>query len=74
MDQFLAPAVWDVFLISLVLLVLGEYILNMASLSNEGPLYHVGQEFTSARMTRREKLNIEDVAQAPTSEFSDRVS
>jgi polyisoprenyl-phosphate glycosyltransferase len=49
------------FLISLVLLVLGEYILNMASLSNEGPLYHVGQEFTSARVTRREKLNIEDV-------------
>jgi polyisoprenyl-phosphate glycosyltransferase len=50
------------FLISLVLLVLGEYILNMAKLSNEGPLYHVGQEFTSARMTRREKLNIEDVS------------
>ncbi|PKG93986.1 glycosyl transferase [Pseudomonas sp. Choline-3u-10] len=49
------------FLISLVLLVLGEYILNMASLSNEGPLYHVGQEFTSARMTRFEKLNIEEV-------------
>ncbi|KAI3593290.1 Glycosyl transferase, group 2 family [Cupriavidus sp. U2] len=49
------------FLISLVLLVLGEYILNMASASNEGPLYHVGQEFTSARMTRREKLNIEVV-------------
>lgn len=49
------------FLISLVLLVLGEYILHMASLSNEGPLYHVGQEFTSARMTRHEKLNIEEV-------------
>ncbi|GAB3087865.1 glycosyltransferase family 2 protein [Cupriavidus yeoncheonensis] len=49
------------FLISLVLLVLGEYILNMASLSNEGPLYHIGQEFTSARITRREKLNIEVV-------------
>lgn len=47
------------FLISLVLLVLGEYIVHMARLSNEGPLYHVGQEFTSARMTRREKLNIE---------------
>jgi glycosyltransferase involved in cell wall biosynthesis len=47
------------FLISLVLLVLGEYILNMVSLMNEGPLYYVGQEFTSARMTRREKLNIE---------------
>lgn len=47
-------------LISLVLLVLGEYILNMASLTNEGPLYHVAQEFTSMRMTRREKLNVED--------------
>lgn len=54
------------FLISLVLLVLGEYILNMASLSNEGPLYHVGQEFTSARMTRLEKLNIEEVGAVPT--------
>jgi len=49
-------------LISLVLLVLGEYILHMASLSNEGPLYHVAQEFTSSQMTRSEKLNIEDVA------------
>jgi hypothetical protein len=53
------------FLISLVLLVLGEYILNMASLSNEGPLYHVGQEFTSARLTQREKLNIEVVGAVP---------
>ena len=50
------------FLISVVLLVLGEYILQMARLSNEGPLYHVAQEFTSARMTRREKLNIEEAA------------
>jgi glycosyltransferase involved in cell wall biosynthesis len=49
------------FLISLVLLVLGEYILHMASLSNEGPLYHVGQEFTSAKMTRFEKLNLEEI-------------
>lgn len=48
------------FLISLVLLILGEYILQMASLTNEGPLYHVAQEFTSAVMTRREKLNIEE--------------
>jgi hypothetical protein len=48
------------FLMSLVLLVLGEYILHMASLSNEGPLYHVAQELTSARMIRREKLNIEE--------------
>jgi glycosyltransferase involved in cell wall biosynthesis len=49
------------FLISLVLLVLGEYILSMARLSNEGPLYHVAQEFTSAVMTRRQKLNVEAV-------------
>lgn len=48
------------FLISLVLLVLGEYILNMVSLQNEGPPYHVGQEFTSAVMTRHKKLNIEE--------------
>ncbi len=63
------------FLISLVLLVLGEYILHMASLSNEGPLYHVGQEFTSARMTRREKLNIEDVSSPATRDLpnSDQV-
>jgi hypothetical protein len=53
-------------LMCLVLLVLGEYILHMAKFSNEGPLYHVAQEFTSARLTRRERLNIEDVATAPT--------
>jgi glycosyltransferase involved in cell wall biosynthesis len=52
------------FLISLVLLVLGEYILHMASLSNEGPKYHVGQEFTSAKMTRLEKLNLEEIRPA----------
>lgn len=67
------------FLISLVLLVLGEYILHMASLSNEGPLYHVGQEFTSARMTRKEKLNIETVNVEPNkdgkqSEFTGHLS
>jgi glycosyltransferase involved in cell wall biosynthesis len=50
------------FLISLVLLVMGEYILHMAKLSNEGPLYHVSQEFTSAIMTRHEKLNVESPA------------
>lgn len=65
-------------LISLVLLVLGEYILNMVSQANEGPTYYVAQEFTSARMDRRNKLNIEEthagglvqratVAQTPTS-------
>ncbi|MDD1968846.1 glycosyltransferase [Pseudomonas putida] len=49
------------FLISLVLLVLGEYILNMASFSNDGPLYYIGQEFTSCRMTRLERLNVEEI-------------
>lgn len=49
------------FLITLVLFVLGEYILHMASLSTEGPPYHVAQEFNSATITRREKLNIEQV-------------
>ena len=58
------------FLISLVLLVLGEYILHMANLSNEGPLYHVGQEFTSAHITRRERLNIEDVSSSVTGDTS----
>lgn len=48
------------FLISLVLLVLGEYILQMASLTSEGPEYHVAQEFTSAHMTRFKRLNIEE--------------
>lgn len=50
------------FLISMVLLVLGEYILHMARLSSEGPAYHVAQEFTSARIIRKEKLNIEMVS------------
>jgi polyisoprenyl-phosphate glycosyltransferase len=46
-------------LISLVLLVLGEYILHVARLSNEGPAYHIAQEFTSAVMKHRKKLNVE---------------
>ncbi|EGF32119.1 glycosyltransferase [Oxalobacteraceae bacterium IMCC9480] len=61
------------FLISLVLLVLGEYILHMVSLSSEGPLYHVGQELTSARMTRREKLNVEEVIAKPINALSTRL-
>lgn len=50
------------FLISLVLLVIGEYVLHMANLTNDGPSYHIGQEFTSARLTRRERLNVETVS------------
>jgi hypothetical protein len=58
------------FLLSLVLLVLGEYILHMASLSNVGPLYHIAQEFTSVRIIRREKLNIEEVSSEKNKEES----
>ena len=53
------------FLISLVLLMLSEYILHMARLSQEGPPYHVAQEFTSAVMTRRQRLNIEETCVTP---------
>ncbi|WOD40419.1 glycosyltransferase [Nodosilinea sp. E11] len=48
------------FLISLVLAMLSEYILHMSRLSNEGPPYHVAQEFTSAVITRHQKLNLEE--------------
>jgi glycosyltransferase involved in cell wall biosynthesis len=51
------------FLISLVLLILGEYIVQLASLGNEGPRYHVAQEFTSTVITRRQKLNVDSVDQ-----------
>jgi polyisoprenyl-phosphate glycosyltransferase len=54
------------FLISLVLLVLGEYIIHMARLTSEGPRYHVGQEFTSAVMTRRDRLNVEQARASPS--------
>jgi len=50
------------FLISIVLLVLSEYILHVVNISNQGPPYHVGQEFTSERVTWQEKLNVEEVA------------
>lgn len=53
------------FLLSLVLLVLGEYVLSMAKLSNEGPLYHIGRELCSQRQHRRERLNLEEVSIPP---------
>lgn len=60
------------FLLSLVLLVLGEYILNMVSLANEGPQYYIGQEFTSARMTRYNKLNVEEASITRLADVSKR--
>lgn len=62
------------FLMSCVLLVLGEYILHTASLSNRGPLYHVAQEFTSEVVTRHEKLNVEDPALIPETRSLSRAS
>ncbi len=52
------------FLISLVLLILGEYILHTASLSNKSPLYNIAQEFCSARLLKRERLNIEELTRS----------
>lgn len=46
------------FLFSIVLFILGEYILYMAN-TNSGPNFHIAQEMTSAVIKHREKLNIE---------------
>jgi len=53
------------FLTSLMLIVLGEYVSHIVDQNNEGPTYHVAQEFTSAVMTRRDKLNIESASPLP---------
>jgi len=47
------------FLISLVLLVLSEYVLGISRKANLGPAYYIAEEFTSARLTRKERLNVE---------------
>lgn len=47
------------FLISLVLLILSEYVANMIQLNGNNPSYHVANEFNSAKISRHEKLNIE---------------
>ena len=50
------------FLFSLVLLVLGEYVLHMAKLASNAPSYDVLEEYTSTVMTRREQLNVEHLS------------
>ncbi len=47
------------FLLSLVLMMLGEYVAHLVGTTGSGPPYHVGQEFTSMRLTRRDRLNVE---------------
>lgn len=59
------------FLISLVLLVLSEYVLEISRKANSGPTYYIADEFTSARLTRKERLNIEvDGAMMPNAQKS----
>lgn len=48
------------FLLSVVLLMLGEYVTHMLSVSAGIPAYHIGQEFGSAIISRHQKLNVEE--------------
>jgi polyisoprenyl-phosphate glycosyltransferase len=57
------------FLISLVLLVLAEYVLHMVGASGGGPAYHIAQEYSSTVMTRKNKLNVEEADVQPTKTF-----
>ena len=47
------------FLISLVLFVLTEYLIQTIQLSTQGPAYFVVRESTSALLTHRHRLNVE---------------
>jgi len=47
------------FLISLVLFVLSEYILEIGRKANSGPSYYIANEFTSAKLIRKARLNVE---------------
>lgn len=47
-------------LLSLVLLVLGEYILQMVRLGTEGAPYHVVADFSSSVVSRHRRLNVVD--------------
>jgi glycosyltransferase involved in cell wall biosynthesis len=57
-------------LVSLVLFVMSEYTLHIARQSSEGPPYHVAREFTSASVTRRDRLNVEEVPFIHAPEYS----
>lgn len=54
------------FLLSVLLLVLGEYVLHLVRISNDGPSYFIGQELTSTRMGRDRKLNVQTGAPGAT--------
>lgn len=48
-------------LISFVLFIICEYLYNLNNSTNDGPLFHIGQEFKSDQYKNFEKLNIEDL-------------
>ncbi len=50
------------FLLSVVLAVLSEYIINAINPSDDKYLYHVNSELTSSKIIRKLKLNIEEVS------------
>lgn len=50
------------FLVSLVLLILSEYVLQVTRSSAKRPMYSVGREHTSPVVTRKQRLNVEDQA------------
>ena len=47
-------------LISIILLVLGEYVLQATGGSRVSPPWHVAREFTSVSVSRRQRLNVVD--------------
>lgn len=49
------------FLISLVLLVIGEYIVNMSAVTTKGTDFLIGREMKSSKLTKLEKLNVDRV-------------
>ncbi len=59
------------FLISVVLLVLGEYILHTAKLAANAPNYYISEELTSATVTRRSRLNVEFSQQSGSARAED---
>jgi hypothetical protein len=48
------------FLISVVLLVLSEYVLEISRKAHSGPSYYIAAEYTSAKLLRKQRLNIEE--------------
>ena len=61
------------FLVSMVLLVLSEYVLEISRKSSSGPSYYIADEFTSTKLTRKHRLNIEfERKTTPSSRSSSR--